>query len=78
MNARELAAGAAMTFGVIGAVSAWADCPDSCDVPDGRTDVGAYIVKPLTDAAAVSVSAGDRECEIMRLQELCIASVRLL
>jgi hypothetical protein len=53
VNARDLAAGAALTIGIVGAAWAWLDRSSSVDVLVGR-------------------SAGDRDCEIMWLGELCI------
>ncbi|HYM48431.1 MAG TPA: hypothetical protein VES91_08105 [Burkholderiaceae bacterium] len=58
MNARDIAAGVALTIGIVGAVWAWADRPGSVDVPAGRADAGAYIVKPLSDAAAIGTADG--------------------
>ncbi len=58
MNARDVAAGVALTVGIAGALSAWADRPGSVDVPAGRSDSGAYIVKPVLDAAPISTADG--------------------
>ena len=58
MNARDLAAGLALTIGIAGAVSAWADRPGSVDVPAGRSDAGSYVVQPLSGAALISTADG--------------------
>lgn len=58
MNARDLTAGLALTIGIAGAVSAWADRPGSVDVPAGRSDAGAYVVQPLSGAAPISTADG--------------------
>ena len=59
MNARDLAAGAALTVGIVGAVWAWVDQPGSVDVLAGRSDVGAYIVKPLSDTNPIRAADGN-------------------
>ena len=51
MNVRDLAAGLALTVGIVGGVAAWLDRPGSVDVPPGRTDPGVYVVRALADAA---------------------------
>ncbi len=58
MNARDLTAGLALTIGIAGAVSAWADRPGSVDVPAGRWDAGTYVVHPLIGAAPISTADG--------------------
>jgi hypothetical protein len=58
MNMRDVAAGLALTVGIIGAASAWLDRPGSVDVPPGRIDPGAYLVRPLADAEAIPVAQG--------------------
>lgn len=58
MNARDVTAGLALTIGLAGAVSAWADRPGSVDVPPGRSDTGTYVVQPLTGVAPISTADG--------------------
>jgi hypothetical protein len=58
VNARDLTAGLALTIGIAGAVSAWADRPGSVDVPAGRSDAGTYVVQPLIGAAPISTADG--------------------
>ena len=58
MNLRDVAAGLALTVGIVGAASAWLDRPGSVDVPPGRTDPGAYVVRPVIDADAIPVAQG--------------------
>src|SRR5512145_1943646 len=58
MNARDLAAGLALTIGVVGGAAAWLDRPGSVDVPPGRTDAGAYVVRAVADAAPIPVPEG--------------------
>ncbi|MGZ8809310.1 MAG: hypothetical protein ACXWZ0_20485, partial [Mycobacterium sp.] len=58
MNARDLAAGVALTVGVVGAVSAWLDRPGEVDVPPGRSDPGAYVVNALADAPPIALAQG--------------------
>jgi hypothetical protein len=55
MNVRDAAAGLALTVGIVGGVSAWLDRPGSVDVPPGRSDPGAYVVRPLAGAAPIPV-----------------------
>jgi len=56
MNVRDLAAGAALTIGVVGAAAAWLDRPGSVDVPPGRTDPGVYLVRAVADADAAPIA----------------------
>jgi hypothetical protein len=58
MNARDLVAGAALTLGLVGAVSAWMDRPGSVDVPPGRVDEGSYVVRPIAGAASIATADG--------------------
>jgi hypothetical protein len=58
MTLRDLAALAALTIGVVGAVSAWLDQPDSVRVPPGRSDTGAFIVQRLEAAASITTADG--------------------
>ena len=58
MTLRDLAALAALTIGVVGAVSAWLDQPGRCDVPPGRSDTGAFIVQRLEAAASITTADG--------------------
>ena len=58
MNVRDLAAGLALTVGIVGGVAAWLDRPGSVDVPPGRTDPGVYVVRALADAAPIAVPEG--------------------
>lgn len=58
MNLRDVAAGLALTIGIVGAASAWLDRPGSVDVPPGRIDPGAYVVRPVADAEAIPVAQG--------------------
>lgn len=58
MNLRDVAAGLALTVGIVGAASAWLDRPGSVDVPPGRSDPGAYVVRPVADAEAIPVPQG--------------------
>jgi len=58
MNLRDLAAGAALSVGVVGAAAAWLDRPGSVDVPPGRTDPGAYRVSAIADAAPIAAQGG--------------------
>ena len=58
MNLRDVAAGLALTIGIVGAASAWLDRPGSVDVPPGRSDPGAYVVQPVVDAEAIPVAQG--------------------
>lgn len=58
MNVRDLAAGLALTVGVVGGISAWLDRPGTVDVAAGRTDPGAYTVAPAGDAAPIAVPHG--------------------
>lgn len=58
MNVRDLAAGAALTVGIVGGIAAWLDRPGSVDVPPGRTDPGTYVVRPTPDASTITVAGG--------------------
>lgn len=58
MNLRDVAAGLALTVGIVGAASAWLDRPGSVDVPAGRSDPGAYVVRPVADAEPIPVAQG--------------------
>jgi hypothetical protein len=58
MNLRDLVALAALTIGVVGAVSAWLDRPGSVRVPPGRSVTGAFIVQKLESAAAITTADG--------------------
>lgn len=58
MNVRDLAAGAALTVGIVGGIAAWLDRPGSVDVPPGRADPGTYVVRPTPDASTIAVAGG--------------------
>ena len=58
MTLRDLTALAALTIGVVGAVSAWLDQPDTLRVPPGRSDPGAFIVQRLEAAASIATAEG--------------------
>ena len=58
MNVRDLAAGLALAVGIVGGVAAWLDRPGSVDVPPGRTDAGAYVVRAIADGTPIPVPEG--------------------
>lgn len=58
MNVRDLAAGAALTVGIVGGAAAWLDRPGSVDVPPGRADPGAYVVRAIADAPSIVPAEG--------------------
>src|SRR5512140_3673388 len=58
MNIRDLAAGIALAVGVFGGVAAWVDRPGSIEVPPGRTDAGAYVVRALAEATPIALADG--------------------
>jgi hypothetical protein len=58
MTLRDLLAAAALTVGVVGAVSAWMDQPGSIDVPAGRSDPGLYAVTAIEAAAPIAAAEG--------------------
>src|SRR5512137_981621 len=58
MNVRDLAAGLALAVGIVGGVAAWLDRPGSVDVPAGRADSGAYVVRAIAEAAPIAVPDG--------------------
>jgi hypothetical protein len=58
MTLRDLAALAALTIGVVGAVSAWLDRPGSVRVPPGRSDSGAFVLKRLEAAPSITTADG--------------------
>lgn len=58
MNARDLLAAAALTVGLVGAVSAWMDRPGSVDVAHGRVHPGLYLVRSIEGAAPISTADG--------------------
>ena len=68
MNARDLAAGVALTVGVVGAVSAWLDRPGEVDVPPGRSDPGAYVVNALADAPPIALARGGALLPVARFE----------
>lgn len=68
MNVRDLAAGLALAVGVVGAVAAWLDRPGSIDVPPGRTDPGAYEVRPLVGAAPIATDHGSTLLPVARFE----------
>lgn len=68
MNARDLAAGIALTVGLVGGITAWLDRPGSIDVPRGRSDPGAYLVGPLDDAAPIAVADGGTLLPVARFE----------
>jgi hypothetical protein len=55
----DLLAAAALGIALMGGVSAWLDRPGSVDVPDGRVDPGAFVVRP--PASQEPIPAGDGE-----------------
>jgi hypothetical protein len=59
MSLRDLAAAAALTVGLVGAVAAWIDRPGSVDVAPGRSDAGLYAVTPLSDTQAIVAGDGN-------------------
>ena len=58
MTLRDLAAGLALTVGIVGGAAAWLDRPGSIDVPPGRADPGSYIVQAIADGAPIPVAEG--------------------
>ncbi|MGE5159871.1 MAG: hypothetical protein ACM3O5_00040 [Betaproteobacteria bacterium] len=58
MNVRDLAAGLALAVGIVGGAAAWLDRPGSVDVPPGRTDAGAFVVRAVADQAPIPVPEG--------------------
>ena len=68
MNLRDLAAGLALTVGVVGAASAWLDRPGSVEVPPGRSDPGTYVVRPVVDAEAIPVAQGGALLPVARFE----------
>jgi hypothetical protein len=68
MNARDLAAGAALAVGIVGALAAWFDRPGSVDVPQGRRDAGAYVVSPAEGAAPIAVADGGALLPVARFE----------
>jgi hypothetical protein len=58
MNVRDLAAGLALTVGVVGGIAAWLDRPGTVDVLPGRTDPGAYVVRAVADAPPITLGQG--------------------
>jgi hypothetical protein len=58
MNVRDVAAGVALAVGIVGGVAAWLDRPGSIDVPPGRSDPGAYVVRAIDGEAPIAVPEG--------------------
>lgn len=58
MNLRDLAAGLALAVGIVGGIAAWLDRPGTVDVPPGRSDPGAYVVRTVADAPPITLSQG--------------------
>lgn len=58
MNVRDLAAGVALTVGIVGGLAAWLDRPGSIDVPPGRSDPGAYVVRAVAEKAPIALPDG--------------------
>jgi hypothetical protein len=58
MNVRDLAAGLALAVGIVGGVAAWLDRPGTVDVPPGRADAGAYVVRAVADATPIPLADG--------------------
>ena len=68
MNVRDLAAGVALTIGVVGGVSAWLDRPGTVDVPAGRSNPGTYIVERIADAAPIGTADGSTLLPVARFE----------
>ena len=68
MNVRDLAAGLALTVGVVGGIAAWLDRPGTVDVPPGRTDPGAFVVRAVTDASPIALGASGALLPVARFE----------
>lgn len=68
MNVRDLAAGLALTVGVVGGIAAWLDRPGSVDVLPGRTDPGAYVVRAVADAPPIPLDHGGALLPVARFE----------
>lgn len=68
MNARDLAAGIALTVGVVGGIAAWLDRPGSVDVPAGRSDPGSYAVAALDGATPIAIADGGALLPVARFE----------
>ena len=68
MNVRDLAAGLALTVGVVGGIAAWFDRPGTVDVLPGRTDPGAYVVRAVTDAPPIALEHGAALLPVARFE----------
>jgi hypothetical protein len=58
MTLRDLVALAALSVGIVGAVSAWLDRPGSVHVAPGRTDAGAFVVRKIDAAEPITTTEG--------------------
>jgi hypothetical protein len=58
MTLRDLAALAALSVGVVGAVSAWFDRPGSVHVAPGRSDAGTFVVRKIDVAEPITTTDG--------------------
>lgn len=68
MNVRDLAAGLALTVGIVGGAAAWLDRPGSVDVRPGRTDPGVYMVGALAETVPIPVAQGGALLPVARFE----------
>lgn len=68
MNVRDIAAGIALTVGIVGGVAAWLDRPGSVEVPAGRTDPGVYRIDALDEATPIALPEGGALLPVARFE----------